>query len=42
MCMQTNFGRCLIEVKEKRKEKRINKKSKKPKKVIHQREVGFE
>ena len=50
MCMQTNFGCCIIDgevVKSKseklkvKNEKKTDKKSKKTKKVIHQNEVEF-
>ena len=51
MCMQTNFGCCIIDgevVKSKseklkvKNEKKTDKKAKKTKKVIHQSEVEFE
>ncbi len=50
MCMQTNFGCCIIDgevVKSKseklkvKNEKKTDKKAKKTKKVIHQNEVEF-
>ncbi len=51
MCMQTNFGCCIIDgevVKSKseklkvKNEKKTDKKAKKTKKIIHQSEVEFE
>ena len=43
MCMQTNFGCCLIDGKlEDKKKKKSTKKAKKAKKTIYQTEVEFE
>jgi len=42
MCMQTNFGKCLIDGKVIEKKKKSKKSKKTAKKVIYQQKVEFE